>query len=162
MVAENIRTGRQQHLSYDGKSRIYKLAAAHPPNAFVAFSPPCPSRPPVPHDSRSEPLTVQSLPFVSGGPEVVPTKVAHHNALEGVLPATALAHAAALPHNDLVGAMTGADILTVTRACFRAGAGETDQERIQGLVNEGFFAIRCGMLVDVMYPYCRSMIRVLG
>lgn len=87
----------------------------------------------------------------------MPTNVAHHNALESVLPATAMAHAAALPHNDLVGAMTGADILAVIRACFHAGAGETDQERIQRLVNEGFLAIRCGILADFAICTCKIL-----
>ncbi|CAN0064172.1 unnamed protein product [Ascophyllum nodosum] len=51
-------------------------------------------------------------------------------------------YARALPFTDLVGAMSGEDIFTVVKACFRAGAKETNSQRLQALVNEGFLAIR--------------------
>lgn len=72
----------------------------------------------------------------------MPTRVAHLDALESVLPGSAMSYATTLPVDELVGAMRGADIHAVIRACFRAGATETDDERIQALVNEGFSAIR--------------------
>ena len=70
------------------------------------------------------------------------TRTSHYNALEAVLPPSAMPYARALPFTDLVGAMSGEDIFTVVKACFRAGAKETNSQRLQALVNEGFLAIR--------------------
>lgn len=92
--------------------------------------------------SRGDPLTIESVPFVAGAPRVVSTKIAHLNALESVLPPTAMSHARALPPGDLIGAMSGADISAVIRACFRDGAGEEEEERIQELVNDCFMGMR--------------------
>lgn len=94
------------------------------------------------YDGYSDPLTVQSLPFLAKRPQIVPTKLVHDDALECVLPPSALPHASALPHNDLIGAMSGAHVYAVIRACFRANAGETEEGQIRSFVNEGFLAIR--------------------
>lgn len=73
---------------------------------------------------------------------MVSTKTAHYNALEAVLPPSAIPHARALPMGDRIGGLSGEDIFALVSACFRAGAKETDARRAQALVNEGFSAIR--------------------
>lgn len=90
----------------------------------------------------SSPLTLQASPFVLERPHLVASVSAHHHALKEVLPPSALAHVRTLSHNQLVGAMTGADISAMIRHSFRAGAEETDPVRVDQLVDEAFLGVR--------------------
>lgn len=94
------------------------------------------------HRYDSSPLTLQASPFILERPHLVASVSAHHHALKEVLPPSALAHVRTLSHNQLVGAMTGADISEMIRNSFRAGAGETDPVRVNQLVDEAFLGVR--------------------
>lgn len=96
----------------------------------------------VEHCVRSAPITVQASPFALERPHMVASVLAHHNALQEVLPSSAMVHAKILSHNELVGAITGADISAMIRASFHAGAIETDPTRIRHLIDEAFLGVR--------------------
>lgn len=95
-------------------------------------------------DRNTGPITVQGSPFPLERPNYVfmGSVFAHHNALQEVLPPSAMAHASTLSRNELVGAMAGEDIAAMVKAAFHAGMMEMDPVRIGQLVDEAFLGIR--------------------